>query len=32
MKYCVGILPDFIHRGFILMHDYSGAIMELISS
>ena len=25
MKYCVGILPDFINGGLILMHDYSGS-------
>ena len=25
MKYCVGILADFINGGLILMHDYSGS-------
>ena len=24
MKYCVGMLPDFINEGFVLMHNYSG--------
>ncbi|MEE3013071.1 MAG: hypothetical protein VX505_02825 [Chloroflexota bacterium] len=29
MKYCVGMLPDFINEGFVLMHNYSDHGVDL---